>query len=291
MACYTLPPEMFGFFKAHIDFITEHAVDPDKRRYSDPEEAARHYIDIDHYGEHAIDSMPMYWKDAVNKYTEDTLKAYGIVPWRINSMMFQMTEAFKEKDIDRILYVATNMGHYVGDAHVPLHCTENYNGQMTNQVGIHGFWESRIPELYGDDYDYFCGRAAYIGKVQEGIWGIIRQSFAALDSVLLFEKQLSLKFDSDKKYSFEQRGGTTQRVYSAEFSKAYSDMLSGMQERRMRAAIIMLGSLWYTAWVNAGSPNLDDLLNKEITNAMKEKLQEEEKLWNKGEVKSREHEH
>src|SRR5882757_5704252 len=67
-ACFTLPPGMFGFYKRHIDYITEHAVDPDKRRYSDPEEAPRHYIDLDRYGEHPFDSLPKRWNDAVLKY-------------------------------------------------------------------------------------------------------------------------------------------------------------------------------------------------------------------------------
>src|SRR5438128_1736401 len=73
MACFTLPPEMFGFYKSHIDFITEHAVDPDRRRYSDPLEAPRHFIDVDRYGAHPFDSVPKFWKDAVAKYSEDTL--------------------------------------------------------------------------------------------------------------------------------------------------------------------------------------------------------------------------
>ena len=34
MACFTLPPELFPFFKKHIDFVSDHAVDPDRRRYA-----------------------------------------------------------------------------------------------------------------------------------------------------------------------------------------------------------------------------------------------------------------
>ena len=62
MACFTLPPEMIGFYKSHIDFLTEHAVDPDNRRYSNKDEAPRHYLDADHYGPHVFDSLPKYWK-------------------------------------------------------------------------------------------------------------------------------------------------------------------------------------------------------------------------------------
>jgi hypothetical protein len=33
-------------------------------------------------------------------------------------------------------------------------------------------------------------------------------------------------------------------------------MLDGQIERRMRQSVLSVGSYWYTAWVNAGSPSL-----------------------------------
>ena len=258
MACFTLPPPLFSFYKKHIDYLTTHAVDPDKRRYSDPAEAPRHFIDIDHYGNHPFDSIPERWEDAVLKFTEDSLNKYGIVPWRINSMYYQLCKAFKEKDTQRILYYSANLGHYIADSHVPLHCSENYNGQLTNQVGIHGFWESRLPELFGDDYDYFVGHAMYISNIQDYCWQNIRQSFAALDSVLEFERKLNLRFDTDKKYAYEIRGSQLMKVYSKEYSSDYHNDLDGQVERRMQNAILAVGSLWYTAWANAGMPDLSN---------------------------------
>src|SRR4051812_14047066 len=77
MAVFTLPPPMVPFYKKYIDYITEHAVDPDRRRNAVPEEAPRHYFDTEHYGAAAFDSVPRYWKDAVSKYGEDSLNGYG----------------------------------------------------------------------------------------------------------------------------------------------------------------------------------------------------------------------
>ena len=48
-AVFTLPEELIGFYKKNIDYITEHSVDADKRRYAIKQEAPRHYIDIDVY--------------------------------------------------------------------------------------------------------------------------------------------------------------------------------------------------------------------------------------------------
>ncbi len=290
MAVFTLPPEMLGFYKKHIEYITSHAVDPDMRRYAYKEEAPRHYIDIDHYGPNCFDSVPRLWKKAVAKYSEDTLNAYGIVPWWIDVMTFRLKQAFKDGDVDKILQVSAEIGHYVGDAHVPLHTTENYNGQFSNQVGIHGFWESSVPELLAEKYDYFVGRAAYVESPINAAWEIVHQSHFALDSVFNFESKLNATTPPDRKYAFVNRGNTTVKTYSEEYTLAYSQMLNGMVERRMRASIIMVGSLWYTAWVNAGQPDLTKLENVEVSDSAKKAQEQEEFLWKNGKFKVKGHE-
>lgn len=291
MAVFTLPPELFSFYKEHIEFITEHAPDPDKRRYAVKDEAARHYIDIDHYatnGEDPFEVVPRSWYKAVEKYSEDTLKAYGIVPWHIQVMLSRLTRAFKEKDLDKILHNSADLGHYLGDANVPLHTTENYNGQLTNQKGIHGFWESRIPELSAESYDYLVGQASYIQDPLEVTWHIVETSHYAVDSVLSIEKELTRDWDPDKKYSYEHRGNVIMKVYSVEFAQEYERRLGGMQERRMRNSIISVGSFWYTAWVNAGQPNLTDM-TKEISEEMKDEIKKTDDSFQNGKIYGREH--
>lgn len=280
LAVFTLPESLLGFYKANIEFITDHAIDPDKRRYSVPEEAPRHYIDLDHYEHIApVDTVPKYWKDAVTKYTEDTLKAYGIVPWHINTMKYQLTEAFKEKDIEKILKYSADIGHYIADAHVPLHATENYNGQLTNQKGIHGFWESRLPELFSDQYDFFVGRAFYVNDVLDLAWKASEGSFAAKDSVLNFERKLNAQFASDKKYALEQKGQNQIKIYSREYSAAFHQMLGGQVERRMRLSVLAVGCIWYTCWVDAGQPDLYTVKMEKVSDEERKKaIAEEQQL-------------
>jgi hypothetical protein len=279
MAVFTLPPEMVSFYKKHIEFITNHAVDPDKRRYGVEGEAPRHYIDIDHYGLHAFDSVPKFWKSAIAKYSEDTLMAYGIVPWQIEKHYYKLLNAFKDENLDRILHYSADLGHYIADAHVPLHTTENYNGQLTGQRGIHGFWESRIPELKAEDYDYFVGRAKIVDSPIKAAWKVVYDSHMAVDSVLKFEAMLNKDFPTDRKYAFENRGNVMMKTYSVEYANRYDLMIKGQVERRMRESIAMVGSLWYTAWVNAGKPNLDKLGEKEISDSLKSAMQKEEELY------------
>jgi len=290
-AVFLLPPEMMVLFKPNIDFLTEHAVDPDKRRYAVPEEGPRHYLDIDHYGQYPFDSLPRGWNEAVKKYTEDSLNAYGIVPWWIQTMLARLTSAFKEKNQAKILKLSAEIGHYIADAHVPLHACSNHNGQYTDQKGIHGFWESRIPELLAErEWDFFIGKAEYIRKPLDFIWQRVLESAAASDSVLKFEKQLTRNFPADQKYSFEDRNGVTIRQYSTAFSIAYNEQLKGMVERRMRQAIYAVASFWFTAWVNAGQPDLTKLSNKQFTADDLKEFESLNSSWKNSPIKGREHE-
>ncbi len=282
MACFTLPPAMFPFFKRHIDLISDHAVDPDRRRYADPEEAARHYIDIDHYAQGGQDPfavMPENWDDAVAKFTEDTLKAYGIVPWQVQRTFGRLVNAFQRGDVDRILRNATDLGHYVADAHVPLHTTENYNGQLTGQHGIHAFWESRIPELGAEGYDHLVGRARYLDSPLRAAWDAVRDSHAAVDSVLAIERAVDEAWPDDRQYVMEDRGRNTMRAYSREYTAAYEAAMGGMVERRMNASIIALGSFWFSAWVDAGQPDLERLEQKEVSDSLKRVFAAEEEQF------------
>lgn len=289
-AVFLLPPEMMKLYKQHITYISEHAVDPDMRRYAIKEEGPRHYIDLDNYGKYPFPDLPRNWNDAVAKYGEEKLNENGIVPWWTQTMLRRLTDAFREKNESRILKLSAEIGHYLADAHVPLHASSNHNGQHTGQHGIHGFWESRIPELLANkEWDFFIGKAEYIKDPSNFIWARVLESAAAADTVLKYEKELTQKFPADQKFSFENRNGNVIRQYSTAFSKAYDAMLKGMIERRMRQSIHATASFWYTAWVNAGQPDLSTLSNKNFTAEDLKEFEELNNAWRTGNIKGREH--
>jgi hypothetical protein len=288
-AVFLLPPGMMVLYKPSLEFLTEHAVDPDKRRYAVPEEAPRHYIDIDHYGKYPFDSLPRRWDLAVKKYSEDSLRQHGIVPWWIQIMYRRLVNAFKEKNQAKILKLSAEIGHYIADACVPLHASSNHNGQLTGQQGIHGFWESRIPELLAEkEWDFFVGKAVYIKNPLDFAWKRVLESAAAADTVLSYEKALSFKFSPDQKFAFEERNGKLLRQYSSAFSIAYNNRLDGMIERRMRLAIYSVASFWYSAWVDAGEPDLTKLSDKEFNEEDKKEFEELNQAWMNSPIKGRE---
>ncbi|MEQ9307292.1 MAG: hypothetical protein RJQ14_25485 [Marinoscillum sp.] len=117
-----------------------------------------------------------------------------------------------------------------------------------------------MPELFADNYDLLSGKAEYIENLQLVAWEAVVNAHEALDSVLMFEKQLTARYPESKKYGYEERGNSTIRTYTYDFSSDYHRKLNGMVERRMRASIKMVGDFWFSCWVKAGQPDLSDLL-------------------------------
>ncbi len=281
MAVFTLPEEMIGFFKYHIDYISHHAIDPDRRAHAVEGEAQRHYIDIEYYGNSPFDSVPRYWKVAVEKYTEDSLQMHGILPWHMNIMMYRLTKAFEEENPDRILYNATHIGHYIADLCTPLHTTKYYNGRTPEQKGIHALWETRLVELYADSYDFLVGRANYLESPSEKVWEVIKKSHLTIDTIYHVYDSLYNAMPQDLIYAPEMRGQTTTIAYSRIFSNAIHNGLNGMIERQMQRAVKLVGDFWYTAWVNAGQPDLYKLEKKSISIAHRRALKQEEEEFKK----------
>lgn len=265
-AIYSLPIEMFGFYKANIDYLEFHAVDPDKRRYSVDNEAPKHYIDLDRYIKCincSLDSirskLPIYWSKEVDSLLKDSLTDGGLLPWNLAFQVRLLSSAFEDKNAKEILRLSAEIGHYASDAHVPLHTTENYNGQMTNQHGIHALWESKIPERFAVDYNFLNGRAEYHENVQMSIWKVIIDSHRQVSDVLDLENELRSDISPDRIFSAKSKGRQTVIGFSEKYIESYENLVGKSVEQRLTSSSSFIASLWYTAWVNAGQPNLSEI--------------------------------
>jgi hypothetical protein len=292
-AVFALPDDnLRSFFYNHIDFITEEAGVPDLRKYTinDKEEFARHFINIESYWQDAPDSLPHTMKEMRLKYEDNVMQKYGILPWYIQEMMEKLTAAFKNKRKEEILFLAADLGHYIGDANMPLHTSLNHDGQLTNQKGIHALWESQIPELFGDSYNLYTGKAKYIDDVIKETWNIVLTSHRLSDTLLSIDRSLKASFGTDDKvYELDSAKNIKmnkfgQPVHTVAYAKKYSTLLNGMVEKQLRNAIAETANFWYTAWVNAGKPNLRDFDPKDLTERNAPYLQKDLKLWQEGKL-------
>ncbi|OQP47817.1 hypothetical protein A4H97_31095 [Niastella yeongjuensis] len=272
LAVYELPPSMRMFFHHNLNEMVKQSVRPDQRRNQDKEEAPKHYIDLELYGDSAAWKMPLKWEDALKKYGKDSLNHCGYVPYYVITMKDRLTAAFKSGNKDSMLFYAIDLGHYISDAHVPLHVSENYDGQLTGQKGLHSLWESMIPELEIQQYDLRSKhKAHYLKHPERNIWKAIRQSQKLLHDIFEQEKEVSKSFTEGEKYRVQMRYGKESKSYTSAFAKAYSARLGKTINQRLISSANLVADFWYTSWMDAGCPNL----NKEFQSADFDKEKEE----------------
>jgi S1/P1 Nuclease len=290
-AVFALPDEMRPFFYNHIDFITEEAVGPDLRKYSlnDRAEYPRHFIDLESYDNLLTDSLMPTDAEIRIRFDEKYLQQSGILPWYIQEMMDKLTNAFREKRKAEILFLAADLGHYIGDAHMPLHTAINHNGQITGQIGIHAFWEAQLPELFGETYNLNTGNAKYIDNINKEIWKIIWTSHRLADTLLAIDRRLKAGLEKSQVYQLDSNGNIKKNkfndlVHSPEYSKKYHAALNGMIEQQLRGAIAETANFWFTAWVNAGRPDLNGLDPDGLTDRNRKNYQRERNIWKKGKL-------
>ncbi|MFV8392182.1 zinc dependent phospholipase C family protein [Flavobacterium sp. LB2P6] len=286
-AVMALPKPLQTFFYNHIDFITQESTVPDLRRnvLNDKAEAPRHYFDMENFG--AVETLPKTMEEAKLKYDEKFLTKNGILPWYIQDMMVKLTKAFKEKRKNEILFIAGDLGHYIADAHMPLHTSDNHDGQNTNQKGIHSLWESRLPELFVKNYNLNVTGAIYLENVDKATWNIIFDTHSLVDPLLAADKKLRSTTAENKMYVTDAAGNLVKNKYggmqySDEYAGKFHTELNGMVEKQMKKAITATASFWYTAWVNAGKPDLSTLDAAELTKRNSKNLKKDLKTFEKG---------
>jgi hypothetical protein len=258
-AVLSLPNEMRPFFEANIDSIRERSIDPDQRRFADKNEGPFHFIDADRYGKYPFSSLPRAYADAIKKFGKDTVDANGTVPWRIAEFTERLTQSMKEKNKEQILFYTANLGHYVADAHVPLHSAENYDGQMSNQKGLHSRWEAKIPELFGAKFHIGPEPVEQFSDPLERAFSVILESYSLVDSVLALDLKAKEGIPEAELFKMKKRGDRVEYEYSELYYTRYNNLLNGMVERRMRQSVSRVASYWYTAWISAGKPDLSVL--------------------------------
>ena len=283
------PEPLLTFFYNHIDYLTTESSVPDLRKYTlhDKAEFPRHFIDLENYG--TIDSLPFDYKEAVDKYGQDFMNKNGIVFWYIKICEDKLTQAFKKGRPNEILFLAADLGHYIGDSHMPFHTTINYNGQLTGQKGIHALWESEIPEKLGHNYNFYIGQAEYIDNVQDEIYKIIKHSHSLVDTALMAYKKAQEEMGNKNIFVLSEDGKPKRNmfgayIYSDEFIDKFNKNMNGMVEKQLRSAIKETANFWYTAWVNAGKPDLSKLNSEMLTKSNKKMLKKEHKWYMQGKL-------
>ncbi|OGU52483.1 MAG: hypothetical protein A2080_02940 [Ignavibacteria bacterium GWC2_36_12] len=228
------------------DYITEHSVDPDTRKDQDKTEGPKHYIDIDFYKEFLEGRMIQDKDQLISLYSDSVVTKMGLLPWATLETLKNLTKAFKEKNRDKVLIYTSDMAHYVGDAHQPMHTILNYDGQFTNQKGVHARYEIYMVNKYIDELsDGIKGlEVAYVKEPLDYIFNYISDSNSLSEVLFAADKFAASKAGSMESDEYLRLlWFKTKYITGIQFEEAYNS----------------LASLIYTAWVDAGEPSFSEI--------------------------------
>jgi hypothetical protein len=236
-------PSSMNFPNTWGPFLIAHASDPDNRKGSDPTESPRHFIDIDAYPEFvANDSINRDYNAFVLQHGSSTVINNGVLPWAIVNWEDSLRRAFQQGNWSMAMQLSADLGHYVGDGHQPLHCTENYDGAMTNQNGVHSRYETSLVGKYQTSIVYTNDLATYVSDVSSYTFNFIYLTNKYVDSTLYGDSVAT---------AFAGTNSSKDTVYLRKYWELCGNQIIQLMKTASRAT----ADLIYTAWVDAGSPN------------------------------------
>jgi hypothetical protein len=232
-----LPPSMSTLADRQA-FLESHASDADNRKSADTAEAPKHFIDLESYPD--FRHLPSSLAVLISRYGWTTVKEIGILPWATMWTLDSLTAQMRRGNWTAAYLTAADLGHYVGDAYQPLHCTVNYDGKLTGNDGIHSRYESSMINTYQSLLIITRDTVRYITDPYTFILDYILRSNAYADSIL--------KADNAAKAAsgWNGTGSAPQSYYTALWGRTRSWTSALVQQ-----STVALASLWYTAWINA----------------------------------------
>jgi hypothetical protein len=245
-----LPPELRPYFVKHRVFIAEHAIDPDLWRTAGwVEEPPQHFLDMDAFGPAPFDALPRDREQAVAKFGKDMIQKNGLLPWRIEEMHGRLVRAFGDVKAqrpfgrDNVKFLSAVMAHYVGDAHVPFHAVLNYDGQLTNQHGLHSRFESALFERYRARLRIRPVPMRLTQTPRDFVFDTLITSASLVDPLLAADREAIGSGEVYDRAYFERF-----------FAKARPTV-----ERRLSEAISATAAVITHAWEEAGKPSMADI--------------------------------
>jgi hypothetical protein len=242
-----LPDELRPLFEANRTLVVEHAIDPDLWRDSFASvEDPHHYLDFDWegYGPYPFAGLPRDLDEAIKKFGKATVDRNGTLPWRTEEMYGKLKDAFAAYPqrgwfarFD-ILFYSSWLGHYISDAHVPLHAVTDSDGQKTGQRGIHTRFEALLFERYMKQLKLSPRRIEPVRNPREFAFATLLQSTQLVPAVLEADRVAIGSND----------------VYDSAYYEAFFKGSRAVLERRLDESTAAVAAIIQGAWEAAGKP-------------------------------------
>ena len=223
--------------------LADAAVEPDTvlKRRDGRREGARHYLNLDHYGPPPFRDLPRDRGAAQRRFGQKTIEREGVLPWSGAALARRLRDELGRGDVATARTTAGHLAHYAADATMPLHATENYDGERTGQRGIHRRVEAALVDRDLGEYTRRSWRVATRRPIPpEGAEGAL---FAALEDAY---GKLGTVLDADRNASRGTKIGS--RLY---YRRLHADLVDVMAEQLGKAAALT-AALWEGACAGAG---------------------------------------
>jgi hypothetical protein len=244
-------PSSMNFPAYWSDTLLAHCSDADNRKSKDPTESPKHFIDIDNYPEFMTNGyISQSYDTNVQKHGSSYVIQQGTLPWAIQWTEDSLRVAFLQRNWHKAMLLSADLGHYVGDGHQPLHITENYDGDLSNQSGVHSRYETSLVGQFQNSIIYTNDSAAYVSKISNYVFDFIYVGNKYVDSVLYGDSVAQAITGTNK--------GTV-------YLQKYWDICGNQTILFMKNASKSVADLIYTAWIDAGSPDPNGTTPVELT--------------------------
>jgi hypothetical protein len=238
-AIENLPEPLRAYYRARRLYLVEHASDPDLLAHDDTAERPHHYTDLD-----ADDSFPFL--RLRRQFVVDRSRPrpwqlrHGDSIWEIEKFTLQLADSLQRRRWQEAERDAVFAAHYAADLTQPLHTVVNYDGQLTGQSGVHARFETELVNALGAGWRLEPRPASFEPDLRARIFQEAVNSFACRNAV----------FDSD-------RAAVAHRSYiDPQYFAVFLQLAGPLAKQRLEAGASLVSSLWYTAWVRAGKPQL-----------------------------------
>ena len=247
-AIEVLPPDLKPFFDRFREEVIVRAVDPDTWRNAGWEDDPNHFLDFGDpvLGRYPFVALPREYGAAIEKFGMRELRRLGMLPWRAAEEFGNLRRAFEEFTTqapyatgDAILFTGI-ASHYFQDAHQPLHATNNYDGQLTGNHGIHARFERDLFERFQSRLTVTAARPSPISNPRDTVFDVLLSGYQLVDPVL--------KADKDAIAGKE--------AYDTEYYEKFFAGVRPILEKQLAAAITATAGMIIGAWEQAGKPVL-----------------------------------
>jgi hypothetical protein len=243
-----LPPELKPFFTHYRDQIVTRSIDPDTWRLIGWEEDPNHFLDYGarEFGAYPFNDLPREYGAALEKFGRATLDRLGTLPWRYAEEFGNLRRAFEDFKRDspyapsNVVLFAPVAAHYIQDAHQPLHASNNHDGQLTGNTGIHARFERDLFERFESRLHINPAPGAPARNARDEAFAVLLESYRLVDPILTADSEAIAGKD----------------VYDDEYYAKFFAAVQPTLEKRIADSITATAAMIVGAWEAAGKPTL-----------------------------------